>query len=260
LARLDLIESTLKGAAERWRWLQIGAAAFEAHLLRLGVTDASIGSYGADLALAFACSRGTSNAIDEIEKELHRQSAAARKRFALDDDAFGEVLQAVRMKLLSAPTPRIASYAGTGPLGAWLRMVVVRAAFDHVRRHMAEEELPLERLANSTLAPDEALEGARQVPRLHESLEATLSALSVDDRMLLKLHYLDGVSLDRLSAIMQLHRATVARRIATLRRQVVAEVGRRLGSRFGTHPSEFRSMWRTFGRHLQVTLSRVLAD
>src|SRR5262250_2343285 len=40
------------------------------------------------------------------------------------------VRQRVRMKLFVGAAPKIASYAGTGPLGAWLRVVTIRCARD----------------------------------------------------------------------------------------------------------------------------------
>ena len=80
-----------------------------------------------------------------------------------------------------------------------------------------------------------------------------------EDRALLKLHYLDGVNLDRLALLTQVHRSTIVRRLAMMRKQIVAEVASRMGIQFGTHPSELRSLWRTFGAEVQVTFSRLLS-
>ncbi len=216
-------------------------------------------AHGADLALAYACLAGTPVAIDELDLELRQQAAVARRRFDLDDHGLSELIQIIRTRLLTGPQPRIGTYAGTGPLGAWLRMIVIREAFDHLRRNAKDEHLPLEQMASEALSPDEAVDGIRHVPRLREALEAALAALSAEDRTLLKLHFLDGVTLDRLATLMRLHRATVARRIATLRRDILTDVAGRLGIRFGTRPSEMRSLWRTFGAQVQITLSRILA-
>ncbi len=259
MATTHTIEAALARAADRWPRLQVDARAFEAHLVKLPVSDSALTAHGSDLALAFACLAGTPVAIDEIDLELRQQGAVARRRFDLDDHGLSEVLQIIRTRLLTGPQPRIGKYAGSGPMGAWLRMIVIREAFDHLRRNAKDEDLPLEQAASEALSPDEAVDRIRHVPRLREALESALAALSAEDRTLLKLHFLDGVTLDRLAALMRVHRATIARRIATLRRQILTDVASRLGVRFGTRPSEMRSLWRTFGAQVQITLSRILA-
>jgi RNA polymerase sigma-70 factor (ECF subfamily) len=170
-------------------------------------------------------------------------------------------LQIVRAKLLSGALPRIGTYAASGPIEAWVRMIVIRAAVDLLRQpRLANGDAALAEIATDIFPVDVTIDAAKQVPRLREAVTAALGVLAAEERMLLKLHYLDGVSLDRLAALLRVHRATVVRQIATVRRKIVIEVGNNLGTRFGTRPSELRSLWRTFGEQVQVTLSRLLTD
>jgi RNA polymerase sigma-70 factor (ECF subfamily) len=140
-------------------------------------------------------------------------------------------------------------------------MVLIRGAYDHLRRDpVPDQTMPLESIVADALPLDLDGDGARQLSRLREALEASMGALEARDRMLLKLHYLDGASLDRLAVFSGVHRATVARWLAELRRRIIAEVGTYLGARFGTRPSELRSLWRLYGAEVQVSLSRILAS
>src|SRR6185436_8511874 len=49
-----------------------------------------------------------------------------------------------------------------------------------------------------------------------QAFEEALAALSIHDRLLLRQHFLDGLSIDRMAALHDVHRATAARWIAKL--------------------------------------------
>ncbi len=258
--RPDPTEQIVQAASIRWPSLAVEPSAFHAHVTRLGIEEAALANHGSDLVLAFACSCGLPEAHRHLRNELLREAAIVRGRLSLDDDALSEVVQIALAKLLSGSAPRITTYSASGPLGAWLRAIVLRVAFDQMRkRPFAEEPLPLETVAGQALALDVAGDGATQLPRLRAALDASLRNLTAEDRALLKLHYLDGVNLDRLALLTQVHRSTIVRRLAMMRKQIVAEVASRMGIQFGTHPSELRSLWRTFGAEVQVTFSRLLS-
>lgn len=252
----DLYRSTLARAADRWPELAASEAQFRAHLDELAVDDDALAKQGMNLALTFACTLGSRAAMAEVDQELRRQASAARRRFRMDEAAFADVVQDICERLFAARPPRILAYRGQGPLGAWLRVTVVRALLDHVRRCRPEgNDHPIDAVPGEETGPDSALDGLRQGPRLLACLASALAALSPADRLLFKLHFSDGVSLDRLASLNAVHRTTIARRIVTVRHQVARAVSDQMGTRFGMRPSEFRSMWRTVGPKVRLTLS-----
>src|SRR5262249_30744882 len=85
----------------------------------------------ADLYLAYACSIGNKSALAAFEKTfMPAVSDFVARRHA--GRAFAdEVRQVLRQRLFvghAGSPPKIATYTGAGPLGAWLRVTAVRTA------------------------------------------------------------------------------------------------------------------------------------
>jgi len=187
----------------------------------------------AELALAFAACHGHPEAQRTIEKTLRecRQNVA---RIDADPTFLDEVHQLTLMRLLSPPKPRLASYSGLGPLGAWLRATAVRVAID--LRRGAGRERPEENLeALIHVSPgrrDNAVRGLTAT-QVSEAIRKALDSLSARDRTLLRLHYFEGTTLEALARMYTVHRATVARWLSEAREVVLAQTRLSLSSRAG---------------------------
>ena len=171
-----------------------------------------------------------------------------------------EILQEVRTKVLVGPDARIKDYTGAGPLWAWTRIILVRTTLNRLRRPATVDlEEVLDTLASGdSLGPDLAAEQRRHLPRVKVALEDALIALPSADRLLLKLHFVDGLGVRRLAQFLGVHYVTAARRLVAIRRTVLSSVMTRMQMKFGTSPSEFNSLWRLVGSETVVTLTRVL--
>ena len=163
-----------------------------------------------------------------------------------DGDQFvGDVRQALRTRLLvAAPggAPRIADYAGRGPLGAWVRVAAVRVAID-LRRSQGQEPLPAsgEHDASPADDPELALLKARHSAAYADALRAAMASLSAKERNLMRMHFVDGLSIDRIGVAYQVHRATAARWIEALRERLLAETYRQLGELLRPNPRSSRA-------------------
>src|SRR5262249_53256087 len=107
--------------------------------------------------------------------------------------------------------PLIGEYSGTGNLDHWLRSVVMRDALKILKRE--EKSLPLdEAFAMLPGEQDPELEylRARCAHQFKEAFVAALDALSPRERNLLRQHYIDGLSLEAVGRLYQVHRATAA--------------------------------------------------
>jgi RNA polymerase sigma-70 factor, ECF subfamily len=84
-----------------------------------------------DLALADACLRQLPAALAAFEAAHGDALAAALVAANIDADARAEALQRLRLRLLvhEDGAPRLAGYAGRGPLRTWLRVAALREAF-----------------------------------------------------------------------------------------------------------------------------------
>lgn len=216
------------------------------------------------LYLACACAGGQPRAIAIFEERLLSQAPMWLGRLGLPPATLAEVLQQVRARLFvgeGGAAPKIAEYSGEGPLGAWLRVVLQRTALSLLRRR---EDAPLD-----PQAADEAALGAAPDPELDviraryrdefaAAFRDALRAQSSETRNLLRLHFLDGLTIDKLAPLFQVHRATVARWLQTARESVLDETLRLLRARLNVPAAELQSLVRLLKSDLDVSLSGAL--
>src|SRR5262249_19002247 len=135
-----------------------------------------------------------------------------------------EVTQRIREKLfVAAPgkRPKVTNYNGLSPMGAWLRVVAIREALSVTRSEKNASADPRDTEgARATLAssdPELDYIKARHLHEFRAAFHAALEALTVDEKTLLRLHYLDGLTIDELTKLFAGHRSTIARRIVRCR-------------------------------------------
>ncbi len=110
--------------------------------------------------------------------------------------------------------PRIASYSGRGALGAWVRVAAVRVGL----RLTEQRRAPMPTI-ESALSTDPELDyvRSRYKSSFSQALTEGLATLSPEERNLLRLHFVDGLTIDGLAPFFGVHRATAARRLADAR-------------------------------------------
>ena len=106
----------------------------------------------------------------------------------------------------------LASYTGRGSLLGWLRTTLAQRYTDHHRR--THREAPLDDIDAPAPAP------ARTVPvettNLTAAVARTLNELDPEDRFLLGAYYLDRQTLLQIARTMNVHEATISRRLKRL--------------------------------------------
>ncbi len=268
-ARLAQLTTTALAA---WPALGISADEFVAYLAarlpKVDVAAALDKLCPADLYLACGCARGLPAALALFE--AHVLADVPRQVHGIDaSPAFAaELMQQLRVTLLVAPAngkpPRIAQYAGACPLSGWLRVVAVRAALLEKKRAdplSAPDGLEeLVRPAAAAAAADHELVRLRYQPEFQAALEAALAALGAKERNLLRLHYIERLSIDRLSPMFGVHRATCARWIRTVHDQLLASVHARLQEELGLSADELESLAGLMVSGLHISMARALVD
>jgi RNA polymerase sigma-70 factor (ECF subfamily) len=219
-------------------------------------------AFAEDLALARAAAAGDARAIDTLERGPLRQIGDFVARIDAAPAFADEVRQVVREKLLVGAAPgqpgRLVEYAGTGPLGGWIRVVAVRVALDLKRAAGHERDGDdADRVVEVALDPEMRLLRERHQGPFQDALAEALASLSPRERNLLRLHFAEGVTLEQLAKSYQVHRATVARWLAGAREAVLDRVARRLGESMGMSAGEVASVVRLLGSQLDVSLSRL---
>lgn len=228
--------------------------------------DAAV--HGADLYLAVACARGEPAAVRRFERDHLAKVPRWLKLGAEGAEVVAEVAQRVAARVLvgadGAP-PRIAQYTGRGPLWAWVRVVALR---EHARlrterartagREVGDDDA-LDQLARTgELPPDLVALRARYQAPVTAAFREALAARSPRERTLLRLAYVDQVSLDAIGRMYGVNKSTVSRWLATCRAEVLAAACEHLRAALGIPAADIESLLGLMPRDLDVSLSGLL--
>jgi RNA polymerase sigma-70 factor (ECF subfamily) len=181
----------------------------------------------ADLALAHACALGRDVAWQRFftlyRSPLSEAAIAIAGSATLGHD-LADSLHSQLFGLTERDGQRcspLESYSGRGTLMGWLRTTLVQRHIDHYRH--TRRESPLE--AQDPPAPPAAETPSPVITqKLQIAIEDTLQALSPEDRFLLSSYFLDQQTLRQIAQLLQVHEATVSRKLNRL----TAELRKRL--------------------------------
>jgi RNA polymerase sigma-70 factor (ECF subfamily) len=216
-----------------------------------------------DLFLACGCLQGEPAAMsafdDRFITPLRRLAARARSPSASVDD----VLQEIRARLLVARgegAARLASYNGRGSLNAWVRVAAARLAIDLHRARSNDEgsapaDAPIRAPGDD---PEIELLKQRYRPELETAFRATLAALPDRDANILRLHYLDGLTGEKIAAIYGKHPRTVKQWLAQARHTILRDTRRLLAGRLQLSASQLDAVLGLVQSQLEVSLHVLL--
>jgi RNA polymerase sigma-70 factor (ECF subfamily) len=261
----DRLEVAYQAARARWPLLDVPPESFARWLAERVTTGVALAAavdamQTADLYLACALAAASPQAITIFEGRFLPDVARYIAHLDSSPGFADEVRQRLRERLLVAATgdpPRIAEYAGRGPLAGLVRVAAVRIALNLKRGAKQHTEPDDELIRGPGLDPETAYLRARYQGEFEEAYRAAIEALDPEERTLLRLHHLDGVTLDDLAALHKVHRTSVARRLAKARRQIVDETNRTLVERLNLSPTELAGLRALVRSQLNVSIRRL---
>jgi RNA polymerase sigma-70 factor, ECF subfamily len=187
-------------------------------------------------------------------------------RVRVGRDVVDEVQQRLREVLLMGSAagggaPKLAEYSGKGALGGWLRVSAVRMALNQIRDARTSGASTTEPVTEDLAVggdPELAFVKGRASELLGDAFRRVVADLDPQERAMLRLHYIDGLTMDRLSTLYKTPRSTVARRIAEVRQAILASTEALLREEQRLSPSAAASVLREAKRQINVTMSRLL--
>jgi RNA polymerase sigma-70 factor (ECF subfamily) len=215
----------------------------------------------ADLWLAVACARGEPNALAAFDRELLSRVGEFLVRHPARHKA-DEVRQILRERLLvprDGQPPRIAAYTGKGPLASWLRVATLRIATNLVRVDGRYASLPSTPVGAVVEMPELRVLEARYRDAFRGAFRTAFEALETEDRLLLKLRYVDGVGVRGLAPVIGVSPATAARRLVDVQERLGERVLAQLAAATAKPADELASVVRALLSRLEVSLTRLLA-
>lgn len=218
-----------------------------------------------DLFLVVAVTEGVAGAAETFARRHRDELLRAVRKYEGPRQSVEDLVQGVLEKLLvGAPgkPPKLAEYAGQGPLRSWLKVVAARTAIDavkgsaqHKREHGVDD---LAKAADHSGDPE--LDFIKETYRasFKEAFAEAIAVLPPEERTLLRMSILRGLGIDEIGAIFHVHRATAARRVARARESLLSAVRRTLSAKLGVRDDEVDSVIGLIGSRMEVSLERLL--
>jgi len=213
-----------------------------------------------DVAWARALAAGERAALERYERELVPMIAAQLRRRGHSEDAVADIQQTLRARLLvgDGGGAAIAAYEGRASLKSWVMIAALREAV-RVRqksdREPATEDDALIALADRSDATLPAADKQRYREAFRVAFRRALAALTPRDRVLLRMHVLDGLTIDQIGAVQGVHRATAARWIERAREALSREVRKDLMQQLGTDPFDTEELLAWAQSRIELSLS-----
>lgn len=249
-------------ARTAWPAVTVSSSAFR-DFVRERLEDEPSDEIAQDLLLCCGCLEGDDAALRGFDENLGQWVPAFVAKLGLDAVQIDEVRQRLRHRLLipnDAGHRKLADYRGLGRLPSWLRVVAIRIALDLKQTEARRASTPPR--DDQLVSDDPELDYLRQ--RYAEDFRAAfvdaLRGLPLEQRNVLRLHLLDGLNIDRIGQLHDVHRATAARWLASARESLAKETQRLLQARLQVSRSEFESLLRLVRSDLDVSLCRILAE
>lgn len=260
---LDATAARLTAAHPDWK---ITAAKFLPRLTEAVESAGSLEAINAeDLLLAFAALTKIPAALAEVDRRIARISATVAAKFREGEGFAEELLQKLRVKILVGSErtgPALGQYQGEGALIAWFKVVASSTAVDLRRsrrpEHTDQKEERLERFAAAALPADEALAHGRHKQAITAALKESLELIDDESRVLLRLRFVDGLSVEDAAQTLGVHRTTALRRIEKIQQDLLSNVREILKRRLRLASRDLDSLLRSFRPSLNERLSRLI--
>jgi RNA polymerase sigma-70 factor (ECF subfamily) len=245
--------------------LLVDDEAFIAHLARCGapVTAEAARIFAEDLFIAFASLQGDASAIAAL-RALQRPVLAGYLR-RIDgskpfvDDIEQRMWDGALVGTAEAP-PKLATYAGGGPLAGWLGISAQRLALMLLRHEGAEGRAhkgAAAEVGRVAVDPELAFVKGQLRDSFQTAVSKALESLGDRERMIYRMHLIDGLALDRIAKVYGVSQSTVSRWLTGARETVMTEAQRLLHER-GLSPKDFESVAGLMVSQLDLSVSRIL--
>ena len=245
-----------------WPSISIAPELFSQMIRDTDVSAEGMRQWPGDLYLACAAANGSPAAIRVIDERFVARLPARIRRLGARPEAVADVLQSVRERLFAGTSPRIRAYNASGPLEQWIKVVAIRTAIDMHRKDEAApraESAWLDSIAAPSTDANSLLASVEYKRELEVAIREEVEALSARDRAVLRLHVIEGVSIEKIAVSYGVHRVTVARWVWTAGETVLDGLRRRFQQRFGIVPGELDSLARLARSRLSLSLTDLLA-
>lgn len=216
-----------------------------------------------EMYLACGCDCNAPNAVARFEATYSPTIKTTLARMQLSDEMVADVMQSLLERLLlsrSGKRALICKYAGQGSLQGLIRVSAYRAAITLLRQDKSKS-IPLEddyQLALVTTSPELAAMRAEYRIEFQRAFADAFQVLSSRERNILRLRFIDSLSVDQISALYRVHRTTASRWLSSARKSVAKETKRLLRQRLQVGESQLGPLIALVQSHLDLSIEHIL--
>ena len=263
----DAITVAWQAGRDAWPGIELPLERFADHVRTLD--GAALERFPADLYLVAACLAGDAHAIERFERELLASARGAVSAIDSNGAFVDEAMQRLRASLFVGEEtgPRLAMYAARGPLRAWVGVAAARTAL-MIRRSQvrarevstSDDEWAGALALISTNNPELELLKRQYAEAFAAALRDAVAALEPRQRAVLRMSFVDGLSIDEIGAVYAVHRATAARWIQRACDSLFETTRDLLAKRLSLSATELDRMTSLVRSQLDVSLSQLLPN
>jgi RNA polymerase sigma-70 factor (ECF subfamily) len=216
--------------------------------------------HASDLYLATACSDGDAGALAAFVAHILIRVGDFVARVDRSAAFVDEVRQRLRerMRVARGGRPGICAYAGRGALASWVHVAALRTALDLRRSEGDVREAGDDEPAWEQAGPELGYVRERYREDFRAAFRAALAALDAPARRLLRMHFLDGLSLSQIGAVERLDKSNVSRRLAAIRTQILQATRDRLLAKLPLGVDELDSLLGVMRSQHDVSIEHLL--
>jgi RNA polymerase sigma-70 factor (ECF subfamily) len=241
--------------------VKVTLRAFVARCEKLGIAlNESL--HGPDLFVAVACGLGDDVAISTVVNDVLPRARAAIAKIDSSSDFVDEMHQRVLKEILvgdQGVRPRLEGYRGTGPLTAWVKTVAMRQAMKarNDRPPLADTDA-LTHAAAAQQSPELVFFQAQHRAAFNAIFAEAFGALEIRERNVLRHKYLDGLTVQQIGALYQVHHSTIVRLLKRTEQQLFEQVRSALRKKLSLSQGQLDSAVDALVSGLHQSLARVL--
>jgi len=212
-----------------------------------------------DFELAMRAVAGDASAIADVERMLAPVVKGTFASMNLQGFDEQEALQLVREHLFvgrGGGAGKIGEYAGRGKLKSWLRVVVARVLLNRAaapaHERPAEQDV-LERLLGAGNDVELAYMKAVYQDEFRAAFGDALRSLGARDRTLIRLAFLESLTIDELATLYRVHRSSAARWVVRAEQTLFSSIREKVKARLDIDEAEYESILRMVKSRLDFT-------
>jgi RNA polymerase sigma-70 factor (ECF subfamily) len=268
----ETLGRVVEHAQASWPGLEVPVPTFVRYLAERippegDVREALAGIHAADLYLACACARQVPGAIERFENHFAKTVDAFIRGVHGMAAGADEIRQLLRQKLFvdegaaGGERAKIERYSGKGKLSSWVGVTVQRTALNLARSDSARREIDLDTLSDaipSGANPELDYLKARYRAEFRAAFQRAVAELTQRERVILRHHYVNGLSQERIAQLYQNNQATVSRWIASARESIRRSAERELRAKLNASASDIQSIAALIRSQFDISLARCL--